>query len=43
MSQIMDTQSKKVNIHCPECDADFVKEIEISIYQPDINIDLLAD
>lgn len=40
MSKILDTKSQVIKIQCPCCDEKFEKEIIVSIYEPNIDIDM---
>ena len=40
MGKIIDKQTHKVDVVCPECDHLFKHEVELSIYEPSIDIDV---
>lgn len=37
---ILDTKTQKVDLKCPHCQEEFTEEIVMTIYEPDIDIDL---
>lgn len=40
MSRIMDTKSQELPVTCPNCEHEFTKEVIVSIYEPNIDIDI---
>ena len=40
MGKIFDTQTHIVKIVCPNCEENFKHEVELSIYEPSIDIDV---